>query len=162
MSERINNEVFCFCFCSVCVCARVPVCACLYVCACVCMRVGLVQAATSANTLWKTNSVGVDGISRQRSSSDLPAVHPPLPPLRVTSTSTFFFLLFPFLPGGLMNLEDGAPLATVGCTQIRTRCCPHGPNPCSLCLKPPIHSLATLKMAHSLFCLTRYFNSIHT
>ncbi|KAK7807042.1 hypothetical protein U0070_011404 [Myodes glareolus] len=51
------------------------------------MRVGLVQAATSANTLWKTNSVGVDGASRQRSSSDLPAVHPPLPPLRVTSTN---------------------------------------------------------------------------
>nr|XP_048295733.1 arf-GAP with SH3 domain, ANK repeat and PH domain-containing protein 2 isoform X2 [Myodes glareolus] len=48
---------------------------------------GKVQAATSANTLWKTNSVGVDGASRQRSSSDLPAVHPPLPPLRVTSTN---------------------------------------------------------------------------
>lgn len=73
-----------------------PVC----VCACVCMRVGLVQAATSANTLWKTNSVGVDGISRQRSSSDLPAVHPPLPPLRVTSTSTFFFPPFSFLARG--------------------------------------------------------------
>ncbi|GAB1297325.1 Arf-GAP with SH3 domain, ANK repeat and PH domain-containing protein 2 [Apodemus speciosus] len=50
-------------------------------------NVGKVQTATSANTLWKTNSVGVDGISRQRSSSDLPAVHPPLPPLRVTSTN---------------------------------------------------------------------------
>ncbi|ERE68396.1 arf-GAP with SH3 domain, ANK repeat and PH domain-containing protein 2 [Cricetulus griseus] len=48
---------------------------------------GKVQTATSANTLWKTNSVGVDGVSRQRSSSDLPAVHPPLPPLRVTSTN---------------------------------------------------------------------------
>ncbi|XP_047379451.1 arf-GAP with SH3 domain, ANK repeat and PH domain-containing protein 2 isoform X1 [Sciurus carolinensis] len=46
-----------------------------------------VQAASSANTLWKTNSVGVDGVSRQRSSSDPPAVHPPLPPLRVTSTN---------------------------------------------------------------------------
>lgn len=91
MSERINNDVFCFCFCSVCVCA----------CVCVCMRVGLVQTATSANTLWKTNSVGVDGISRQRSSSDLPAVHPPLPPLRVTSTSTFFFFPpFSFLARG--------------------------------------------------------------
>ncbi|XP_050999810.1 arf-GAP with SH3 domain, ANK repeat and PH domain-containing protein 2 isoform X1 [Acomys russatus] len=49
---------------------------------------GKVQTATSANTLWKTNSVGVDGVSRQRSSSDLPAVHPPLPPLRMTSTNT--------------------------------------------------------------------------
>ncbi|XP_036191295.1 arf-GAP with SH3 domain, ANK repeat and PH domain-containing protein 2 isoform X9 [Myotis myotis] len=43
--------------------------------------------AASANALWKTNSVGVDGVSRQRSSSDPPAVHPPLPPLRVTSTN---------------------------------------------------------------------------
>uniref|UniRef100_A0A8C9IZ13 ArfGAP with SH3 domain, ankyrin repeat and PH domain 2 n=1 Tax=Panthera tigris altaica TaxID=74533 RepID=A0A8C9IZ13_PANTA len=45
------------------------------------------QPASSANALWKTNSVSVDGVSRQRSSSDPPAVHPPLPPLRVTSTN---------------------------------------------------------------------------
>ncbi|XP_016054675.1 PREDICTED: arf-GAP with SH3 domain, ANK repeat and PH domain-containing protein 2 [Miniopterus natalensis] len=45
------------------------------------------QTASSASALWKTNSVGVDGVSRQRSSSDPPAVHPPLPPLRVTSTN---------------------------------------------------------------------------
>ncbi|XP_054200354.1 arf-GAP with SH3 domain, ANK repeat and PH domain-containing protein 2 isoform X4 [Homo sapiens] len=50
-------------------------------------NVGKVQTASSANTLWKTNSVSVDGGSRQRSSSDPPAVHPPLPPLRVTSTN---------------------------------------------------------------------------
>ncbi|XP_040848725.1 arf-GAP with SH3 domain, ANK repeat and PH domain-containing protein 2 isoform X3 [Ochotona curzoniae] len=50
------------------------------------MGAGLVQAA-SANALWKTNAVSVDGGSRQRSSSDPPAVHPPLPPLRVTSTN---------------------------------------------------------------------------
>ncbi|KAK2118551.1 Arf-GAP with SH3 domain, ANK repeat and PH domain-containing protein 2 [Saguinus oedipus] len=50
-------------------------------------NVGKVQTASSTNTLWKTNSVSVDGGSRQRSSSDLPAVHPPLPPLRVTSTN---------------------------------------------------------------------------
>ncbi|KAM6149948.1 arf-GAP with SH3 domain, ANK repeat and PH domain-containing protein 2 isoform 2-T2 [Erethizon dorsatum] len=50
-------------------------------------NLGKVQTASSANTLWKTNSVGVDGVSRQRSSSDPPAVHPPLPPLRVTSTN---------------------------------------------------------------------------
>ncbi|XP_051689273.2 arf-GAP with SH3 domain, ANK repeat and PH domain-containing protein 2 isoform X1 [Oryctolagus cuniculus] len=49
-------------------------------------NVGKVQAA-SANALWKTNSASVDGGSRQRSSSDPPAVHPPLPPLRVTSTN---------------------------------------------------------------------------
>uniref|UniRef100_A0A8C5JX57 ArfGAP with SH3 domain, ankyrin repeat and PH domain 2 n=1 Tax=Jaculus jaculus TaxID=51337 RepID=A0A8C5JX57_JACJA len=48
---------------------------------------GKVQTASSANTPWKTNSVGVDGVSRQRSSSDPPAAHPPLPPLRVTSTN---------------------------------------------------------------------------
>uniref|UniRef100_A0A8D1CBX2 ArfGAP with SH3 domain, ankyrin repeat and PH domain 2 n=1 Tax=Sus scrofa TaxID=9823 RepID=A0A8D1CBX2_PIG len=46
-----------------------------------------VQAASSANAPWKTDSVSVGGGSRQRSSSDPPAVHPPLPPLRVTSTN---------------------------------------------------------------------------
>ncbi|XP_043460497.1 arf-GAP with SH3 domain, ANK repeat and PH domain-containing protein 2 isoform X9 [Leopardus geoffroyi] len=50
-------------------------------------NVAKVQPASSANALWKTNSVSVDGVSRQRSSSDPPAVHPPLPPLRVTSTN---------------------------------------------------------------------------
>ncbi|XP_073072912.1 arf-GAP with SH3 domain, ANK repeat and PH domain-containing protein 2 isoform X3 [Manis javanica] len=50
-------------------------------------NIAKVQTASSANALWKTNSVGVDGVSRQRSSSDPPAVHPPLPPLRVTSTN---------------------------------------------------------------------------
>uniref|UniRef100_H0WJ47 ArfGAP with SH3 domain, ankyrin repeat and PH domain 2 n=1 Tax=Otolemur garnettii TaxID=30611 RepID=H0WJ47_OTOGA len=49
-------------------------------------NMGKVQTA-SANTPWKTNTVSVDGGSRQRSSSDPPAVHPPLPPLRVTSTN---------------------------------------------------------------------------
>ncbi|XP_025053380.1 arf-GAP with SH3 domain, ANK repeat and PH domain-containing protein 2 isoform X4 [Alligator sinensis] len=42
---------------------------------------------TSSNTMWKTNSLGVESISRQRSSSDPPAIHPPVPPLRVTSTN---------------------------------------------------------------------------
>ncbi|XP_015976616.1 arf-GAP with SH3 domain, ANK repeat and PH domain-containing protein 2 isoform X3 [Rousettus aegyptiacus] len=50
-------------------------------------NVAKVQTASSANALWKTNSVSADGVSRQRSSSDPPAVHPPLPPLRVTSTN---------------------------------------------------------------------------
>ncbi|KAM5262559.1 arf-GAP with SH3 domain, ANK repeat and PH domain-containing protein 2 isoform 2-T2 [Ctenodactylus gundi] len=50
-------------------------------------NLGKVQTASSANTLWKTNCIGVDSVSRQRSSSDPPAVHPPLPPLRVTSTN---------------------------------------------------------------------------
>ncbi|XP_076415359.1 arf-GAP with SH3 domain, ANK repeat and PH domain-containing protein 2 isoform X1 [Peromyscus maniculatus bairdii] len=49
---------------------------------------GKVQTATSANPLWKTDSVGVNGVGRQRSSSDLPAAHPPPPPLRVTSTNS--------------------------------------------------------------------------
>lgn len=84
--------MFCFCFCSVLVRASVGVC--VHACACMCVRVHVracaVQPASSANALWKTNSVSVDGVSRQRSSSDPPAVHPPLPPLRVTSTSTFF------------------------------------------------------------------------
>ncbi|XP_054849618.1 arf-GAP with SH3 domain, ANK repeat and PH domain-containing protein 2 isoform X1 [Eublepharis macularius] len=46
-----------------------------------------VQTTPSSNTLWKTNSLGMESISRQRSSSDPPTVHPPVPPLRVTSTS---------------------------------------------------------------------------
>nr|XP_035953481.1 arf-GAP with SH3 domain, ANK repeat and PH domain-containing protein 2 [Halichoerus grypus] len=50
-------------------------------------NVAKVQTASSATALWKTNSVSVDGASRQRSSSDPPAIHPPLPPLRVTSTN---------------------------------------------------------------------------
>lgn len=73
-------------------------CSCVRVHACVCMGVRVracaAQPASSANAPWKTNSVSVDSISRQRSSSDPPAVHPPLPPLRVTSTSTFFFSFF--------------------------------------------------------------------
>ncbi|KAJ7342038.1 hypothetical protein JRQ81_008437 [Phrynocephalus forsythii] len=46
-----------------------------------------VQTTSSSNTLWKTNSLGTESISRQRSSSDPPTVHPPVPPLRVTSTN---------------------------------------------------------------------------
>ena len=77
-------------------------CVCVHACVCmgVCVRACAAQPASSANAPWKTNSVSVDSISRQRSSSDPPAVHPPLPPLRVTSTSTFFFP-FTFLAVGL-------------------------------------------------------------
>lgn len=150
MSERINNEVFCFCFCSV----RVR--------ACVCMRVGLVQTATSANTLWKTNSVGVDGISRQRSSSDLPAVHPPLPPLRVTSTSTFFFPPFSFLAGGPCESGRQGRHCSCGLHTDTHQMLPPRPRPLQPPPQAPTHSLATPKMTHSLFCLARYFNSIHT
>ncbi|NXU47300.1 ASAP2 protein, partial [Turnix velox] len=46
-----------------------------------------IQTISSANAMWKTNSLGVESISRQRSSSDPPAIHPPVPPLRVTSTN---------------------------------------------------------------------------
>uniref|UniRef100_A0A8B9PBQ3 ArfGAP with SH3 domain, ankyrin repeat and PH domain 2 n=1 Tax=Apteryx owenii TaxID=8824 RepID=A0A8B9PBQ3_APTOW len=42
---------------------------------------------SSSNAMWRTNSLGVESISRQRSSSDPPAIHPPVPPLRVTSTN---------------------------------------------------------------------------
>lgn len=48
-----------------------------------------IQTISSSNAMWKTNSLGVESISRQRSSSDPPAIHPPVPPLRVTSTSMF-------------------------------------------------------------------------
>uniref|UniRef100_A0A8B9G3U0 ArfGAP with SH3 domain, ankyrin repeat and PH domain 2 n=1 Tax=Amazona collaria TaxID=241587 RepID=A0A8B9G3U0_9PSIT len=46
-----------------------------------------IQTISSSNAVWKTNSLGVESISRQRSSSDPPAIHPPVPPLRVTSTN---------------------------------------------------------------------------
>ncbi|XP_068011442.1 arf-GAP with SH3 domain, ANK repeat and PH domain-containing protein 2 isoform X3 [Melanerpes formicivorus] len=46
-----------------------------------------IQTISSSNAVWKTNSLGVESVSRQRSSSDPPAVHPPVPPLRVTSTN---------------------------------------------------------------------------
>lgn len=46
-----------------------------------------IQTISSSNAVWKTNSLGVESISRQRSSSDPPAIHAPVPPLRVTSTS---------------------------------------------------------------------------
>lgn len=51
--------------------------------------------------MWKTNSLGVESISRQRSSSDPPAIHPPVPPLRVTSTS--MFPLSPVFPSAVSN-----------------------------------------------------------
>ncbi|NXX93649.1 ASAP2 protein, partial [Centropus bengalensis] len=46
-----------------------------------------IQTISSSNAMWKTNSLAVESISRQRSSSDPPAIHPPVPPLRVTSTN---------------------------------------------------------------------------
>ncbi|RMC17285.1 hypothetical protein DUI87_05865 [Hirundo rustica rustica] len=46
-----------------------------------------IQTISSSNAVWKTNSLGVESVSRQRSSSDPPAIHPPVPPLRVTSTN---------------------------------------------------------------------------
>ncbi|NXG44160.1 ASAP2 protein, partial [Psilopogon haemacephalus] len=46
-----------------------------------------IQTISSSNAVWKTNSLGVESISRQRSSSDPPAIHAPVPPLRVTSTN---------------------------------------------------------------------------
>ncbi|XP_029451693.1 arf-GAP with SH3 domain, ANK repeat and PH domain-containing protein 2 isoform X3 [Rhinatrema bivittatum] len=46
-----------------------------------------VQTTSSANAIWKTNSVGLELIGRQRSSSDPPLIHPPVPPLRITSAA---------------------------------------------------------------------------
>uniref|UniRef100_A0A803YHY0 ArfGAP with SH3 domain, ankyrin repeat and PH domain 2 n=1 Tax=Meleagris gallopavo TaxID=9103 RepID=A0A803YHY0_MELGA len=60
-----------------------------------------IQTISSSNTMWKTNSLGVESISRQRSSSDPPAIHPPVPPLRVTSTS--MFPLSPVFPSAVSN-----------------------------------------------------------
>uniref|UniRef100_A0A8C0JK59 ArfGAP with SH3 domain, ankyrin repeat and PH domain 2 n=1 Tax=Canis lupus dingo TaxID=286419 RepID=A0A8C0JK59_CANLU len=75
--------------------------------------------ASSATALWKTNSVSVDGASRQRSSSDPPAVHPPLPPLRVTSTSTFS--PFSFLASGLLDLDGWGVLSAATRGELRSR-----------------------------------------
>ena len=113
--------MFCFCFCSVPVRVHVRACACAWVCMCVRVHVRAcaVQTASSATALWKTNSVSVDGASRQRSSSDPPAIHPPLPPLRVTSTSTFS--PFSFLASGLLDLDGwGVLLAATG-GKLRSR-----------------------------------------
>ncbi|XP_068136425.1 arf-GAP with SH3 domain, ANK repeat and PH domain-containing protein 2 isoform X1 [Hyperolius riggenbachi] len=38
--------------------------------------------------LWKPHPLGHESGSRQRSSSDPPAIHPPVPPMRITSTAT--------------------------------------------------------------------------
>nr|XP_033792850.1 arf-GAP with SH3 domain, ANK repeat and PH domain-containing protein 2 isoform X3 [Geotrypetes seraphini] len=46
-----------------------------------------IQTISSTNTIWKANSVGLEHIGRQRSSSDPPLIHPPVPPLRITSTA---------------------------------------------------------------------------
>ncbi|XP_053314801.1 arf-GAP with SH3 domain, ANK repeat and PH domain-containing protein 2 isoform X2 [Spea bombifrons] len=44
---------------------------------------------TSSNTqAWKPNTVGLESGNRQRSSSDPPAIQPPVPPMRLTSTAT--------------------------------------------------------------------------
>lgn len=100
--DRVSNAVFCFCFCCVCV----PACVCACVCVCLRVRVPARAAQTAASTRapWKTSPVSVDGASRQRSSSDPPAVHPPLPPLRVTSTSTSF--PFSSLPVGFVDQDS--------------------------------------------------------
>uniref|UniRef100_A0A2I2ZLA9 ArfGAP with SH3 domain, ankyrin repeat and PH domain 2 n=1 Tax=Gorilla gorilla gorilla TaxID=9595 RepID=A0A2I2ZLA9_GORGO len=87
-------------------------------------NVGKVQTASSANTLWKTNSVSVDGGSRQRSSSDPPAVHPPLPPLRVTSTMPRVV----WLP---VALVQGSQLPQPPSSQLQTPACPHTAPPSS-------------------------------
>lgn len=115
---QCSVSVFVLCLC-------VHSCVCVHACVCMCVRVHVracaVQPASSANALWKTNSVSVDGVSRQRSSSDPPAVHPPLPPLRVTSTSTFF--PFSFLASGLFDLDGWGVLSAAARGQLR-RCTP--------------------------------------
>lgn len=47
-----------------------------------------VQTTASTNSPWKSSTIGTENIGRQRSSSDPPAIKPPVPPLRVTSTAT--------------------------------------------------------------------------
>lgn len=106
-------------------------CVCVHACVCVRVRACAVQPASSANAPWKTDSVSVGGGSRQRSSSDPPAVHPPLPPLRVTSTSTF--PSFSFLAVGFADLDGGGSRQPPRCPAPLLASCgllsasPHGP-----------------------------------
>ncbi|XP_040204572.1 arf-GAP with SH3 domain, ANK repeat and PH domain-containing protein 2 isoform X2 [Rana temporaria] len=47
-----------------------------------------IHSAHSNALAWKSHAIGHESGSRQRSSSDPPAIHPPVPPMRVTSTAT--------------------------------------------------------------------------
>ncbi|KAM9316051.1 arf-GAP with SH3 domain, ANK repeat and PH domain-containing protein 2 [Gastrophryne carolinensis] len=47
-----------------------------------------IHNALSNPPSWKPHPLGHESGSRQRSSSDPPAIHPPVPPMRVTSTAT--------------------------------------------------------------------------
>ncbi|XP_073467235.1 arf-GAP with SH3 domain, ANK repeat and PH domain-containing protein 2 isoform X1 [Aquarana catesbeiana] len=47
-----------------------------------------IHNAHSNALAWKSHAIGHESGSRQRSSSDPPAIHPPVPPMRVTSTAT--------------------------------------------------------------------------
>ncbi|RXM97671.1 Arf-GAP with SH3 domain, ANK repeat and PH domain-containing protein 2 [Acipenser ruthenus] len=45
---------------------------------------------TTSSNSWKSGSGSTEGLSRQRSSSEPPDIHPPVPPLRGTSTANHF------------------------------------------------------------------------
>ncbi|KAM8952209.1 arf-GAP with SH3 domain, ANK repeat and PH domain-containing protein 2 [Pelodytes ibericus] len=47
-----------------------------------------IHTSSSTTPSWKPNPVGLESGSRQRSSSDPPAIQPPVPPMRVTSSAT--------------------------------------------------------------------------
>uniref|UniRef100_A0A8C5Q2P8 ArfGAP with SH3 domain, ankyrin repeat and PH domain 2 n=1 Tax=Leptobrachium leishanense TaxID=445787 RepID=A0A8C5Q2P8_9ANUR len=49
---------------------------------------GSVHVSSSATAAWKVNAAGLESGSRQRSSSDPPAIQPPVPPIRITSSAT--------------------------------------------------------------------------
>ncbi|XP_062894016.1 arf-GAP with SH3 domain, ANK repeat and PH domain-containing protein 2a [Mobula hypostoma] len=42
---------------------------------------------TTSSSVWKSAPIGMDTTSRQRSASDPPNLHPPIPPIRVTSAT---------------------------------------------------------------------------
>ncbi|XP_042188835.1 arf-GAP with SH3 domain, ANK repeat and PH domain-containing protein 2a isoform X3 [Callorhinchus milii] len=55
-------------------------------------NIGKVQSAvpsvsSQTSNVWKPGSMGMEGVNRQRSASDPPNLHPPIPPLRVTSAT---------------------------------------------------------------------------
>lgn len=110
-------------------------------------------AASSANAPWKTHSVSVDGGSRQRSSSDPPAVHPPLPPLRVTSTSTFFLFLshqwalWIWRPGGALCGRVGraprSPTPRAPACRALARPAPAAASPAATPCPAPVRGLLT-------------------
>uniref|UniRef100_A0A4W3HVJ3 ArfGAP with SH3 domain, ankyrin repeat and PH domain 2a n=1 Tax=Callorhinchus milii TaxID=7868 RepID=A0A4W3HVJ3_CALMI len=49
------------------------------------------SVSSQTSNVWKPGSMGMEGVNRQRSASDPPNLHPPIPPLRVTSATASMY-----------------------------------------------------------------------